>query len=237
MGDRATKVQRIDTASGLPETVAGFKKSKDYILESLLTSYDLVESEAKPCGLFRGQDLVFHRSDVKVLHSKQTWDGRMSRSIKTGEIPARVISRTVGGVARTLELYSFEQTEPLRNLVASIEHGIPANEYGNIDAKRIPGNAKLVPCDNIALCMRVCKSIPGLVWCRCQSGWKRRTPVYIGVVVLVEDYDRVHAKIEEELAEISRSDHAARELAVLAIWRVLFRRMLAEHYIHSVLDS
>ena len=234
---RTRKGDLADTPlSGLPSTRAGFKRSTVYILDSQLTSYDYLPDTVVPCGMFNGQEFVYLRSNVVRLKSKQSWRDKHLRQIIAAEKPLRVISRDVGGVARTLDLYSEDQTEPMPNLVASAEHGIPTNEFGCVESSRIPDNAALVEVADLAIAIRVCKGMPGLVWCRCQSGWKRRMPVFSGVVVLKDQEPAVRAAIEAETRRIEDDSLRANEEAALATWRVLLRRIKAEFYIQTVID-
>jgi len=230
------KKQRVD-GEGIPNTVAGFKSSTQYIIESLLTRCDFVPANVKPCGLFQGNEQIYRRADVIQLKSASHWRNKFSRDISETERPLRVISREVGGIQRTIELFSHAQTEPLKNLVASVENGIPANEYGNVEIYRIPENASLVECSDISLAVRVCRGLDNLVWCKCQSGWKRKSPVFAGVVVLNSDVTRVHEAINEAYMQQLRSEHEAREKATMTLWRLLIRRMKAEWHIKSVLDA
>jgi hypothetical protein len=169
--------------------------------------------------------------------SKNQWRNQFNRIIKDKERPTRVISRDVGGVQRTIELFSYSQTHPAKNLVASLESGIPTNEYDNVEVSRIPDNANLIECADISLAVRVCKSMPNLVWCKCQSGWKRKTPVFSGVVVLNQDVDRVREAIQDALYQQSEAEKEAKDKATMTLWRLLLRRMKAEWHIQSVLDS
>lgn len=221
---------------GVPTSVAGFKNSDKYILESQLTRYDYIPPDVKARGLFQGNEPFYERQHVVHLRSAAQWRGKFNRSIREGEKPTRVVSRDVAGIQRTIELFAEHQTEPWKNVSASQEQGIPTNDYGNVEIDRIPENAVLVPCADISLAVRVCKNIPGLPWCRCQSGWKRKSPVYAGVVVLLSDQERVHDAINEEFMKDLRVQQNAKDAATMTLWRLLIRRMQAEWYITSVVD-
>jgi hypothetical protein len=228
-----------DHQSVLPSTVAGFKRSHVYILDSLLTPYDFVPTDVKPCGLFQGNELVYYRSDIVRLRSKQSWNTKFSKCITEHQKPTRIIQKDVGGISRTIELFAESQTEPLPNLVASAESGIPTNEYGNVEIGRIPANASLVtvPPDMMSLAVRTCRSMKGLVWCKCQTGWKRKLPVFGGVVVLEKDFDKVTESIQTALNEHFGQEEDEKRKATLALWRVLLRRIGAEWYVRSVVEK
>lgn len=233
----ANKRIKSESSTGIPSTVLGFKQSSVYIIESLLTPYDYILPGTDPIGLFNGQEIIYARTNVLTLKSKHSWKTSHNRQILQDQKPVRVISRDVGGVQRTIDLFSIDQTEPLENLVASLERGIPANEYGNVEIDRVPENAILVESSDINIAIRACKSIPGLAWCKCQNGWKRRQPVFAGVVVLVQDQERVRTAIHELESLSEEKEKKARDDAALAIWRTLLRAIKAEYYIRTVIDK
>ena len=226
----------ISNEAGVPTSVAGFKQSSKFILESQLTPYDYIPPHVEARGLFQGGEPFYDRAEIIHLRSTAQWRNKFNRSIREGEKPQRVISREVGGIQRTIELYSETQTEPWKNVIASSEHGIPTNDYGNVEIDRIPENAVLIPCSDMTLAIRVCKGMKDTPWCRCQSGWKRKSPVYAGIVVLVADYERVHEAINEEYMRELKVEEKAKQAATMTLWRLLIRRMQAEWYIKSVLD-
>jgi hypothetical protein len=232
------KKRHIETASesGIPVSVAGFKQSDKYILESQLTPYDYIPSHVTAKGLFQGGEPFYDRTEIVHLFSVAQWRNKFNRSIREGEKPQRVISRDIAGVQRTIELYSEPQTEPWKNVIASSEHGIPTNDYGNVEMDRIPENAVLIPCPDMGLAMRVCKGMRDMPWCRCQSGWKRKSPVYAGIVVLVADYERVQEALNAENLRQVDEEERAKHGATMSLWRLLIRRMQAEWYIKSVID-
>ena len=233
---RRKQSSRECDGSGVPSSVAGFKQCKLYILESQLTPYDYIPSDVKARGLFQGTEPFYERQHVVHLRSAAQWRGKYNRSIRDDEKPTRVISRDVAGVQRTIELFADYQTEPWKNVSASKEHGIPTNDYGNVEIDRIPENAVLIPCADIALAIRVCKGIKDLAWCRCQSGWKRKSPVYAGVVVLVNDQERVNNAMNQEYMRELDNQKKAQDVATMSLWRLVIRRMQAEWYIKSVVD-
>ena len=217
--------------NNFPNTISEFKKSKEYILESLLTKYDYIESNVVPCGIFQGRDLVYYRKDVERLRSKSTWSNKLCRDIIKDAKPARVISKS--GVSRPVELFQYKQTELWKNLVASDD--IPVNEFGNVEFARIPTNAGFIACSDIALAIRICKGL-SIPWCRCQDGWVRKSPRYVGVVVLESDKDGVETLIAHAISEAAKSEQESRDNAALSVWRVLIRRILAEQYIQKNID-
>lgn len=235
-----SKRSRIVTNSEsvLPSTVAGYRRSRTFILDSLLSAYDYIPSEVAPCGIFQGGELVYRRSDIVPLRSSQSWKTKYSRTSRPGERPIRVIQKDVGGVSRTLELYSESQTEPLPHLVASVENGIPTNDFGNVEVDRIPANAVVIPVPNesIALAMRACKSLRGVPWCKCQTGWKRKSPVFGGIVVLDRDKELVERAIQSVLGEKASKEADETKQATMLLWRQLLRRIAAEWYMQSVVD-
>lgn len=214
----------------LPASREGFRKNKNYILDSLLTPYDFVPQEVEPCGLFNGRDLIFRRHEVTRLESSNSWKSKHMRMIKEGERPIRVIRREVGGTTRTIELFALNQTEPLPILIASTEAGIPANEFGNVEFDRIPENSILVETDEVPLAIRVCRKLR-IVYARCQKGWKRKTPNYIGLVVLKGDESNFKEALRAELDKEQEAEKKAKTDAALSIWKVLLRRIDAEYYI------
>jgi hypothetical protein len=230
------KRKKLSDEDLLPTTIQAYKKSSKYIVESLLTPYDFVPENAKVVGFLNSDDPVYKRSQIVRLESRNTWRHTHMRRIKADERPLRVISRHVGGISRTIELFSFDQTEPLENLVASSQHGIPANEYGNVEFDRIPENSVLIETSDILRAMRICRGIRGLPWCRCQNGWRRRNPNYVGIVVLKQDEESVRNALRQADDGRSESQKKAREDAAIAIWRVLIQRMKAEYYIRNVID-
>jgi hypothetical protein len=231
------KRKDIEPAETLPSTVQAYKKSPRYILESILTPYDYLPDDVKILGLFQANDPVYLRSQIVRLESRNTWRHTHMRRIKAEERPKRVISRNVGAIQRSIELFSFDQTEPLENLIASQEKGIPSNEYGNVEFDRVPQNAVIIETPDIARAIRICRAIKNLAWCRCQNGWRRRSPNYIGIVVLKEDEERVRTALQSAENESRENEKKARDAAALAIWRVLTQRMKAEYYIRNVIDK
>ena len=231
-----SKRERDHPGDLLPSSRQAFKKSK-YILESMLTPYMFVPHGVEPIGIFEGDDQIYLRSKVKELRSRHSWRHKYMRAILSNEKPTRVISRQVGGVSRSVELFSLEQTEPLQNLIASEEAGIPVNEYGNVDSDFIPQNAVLIETKDINLAIRELKRQPDLVWCRCQNGWKRKQPNFVGIVVLASDEDSVRAMISSAEEALFAKDLEARTDAAMAVWRVLIQRMKAEYYIQTVIDK
>lgn len=232
-----SKRRREPEGNELPVSVQGYKRSEKYIIESLLTPYDWLPENPRVIGLFRAEDPVYLRREVVRLNSASTWKNSHMRQIKENEKPLRVISRNVGGIQRTVELFSFDQTEPLEQLVASKEAGIPANEFGNVENNRIPENCVLIKADDITALIRICKGMKDLRWCRCQDGWRRRQPNYVGLVVLKEDEDRVRQALHEAVHATAAAEQRARAEAAKAIWRVLLQRMKAEYYIKTVIDK
>ena len=220
----------------IPTSAAGFKQSDQFVLESQLTSYDYLPPNIDAVGLFQGSVPFYERRHVVHLRSASQWKNKFNRSIREGERPMRVISRDVAGVQRTVELFSEIQTEPWRNVIASEELGIPTNEYGNVESDRIPENAVLIPCPDMTLAVQVCKAMKHLAWCRCQSGWKRKSPVYVGIVVLAKDRESVLNAINDANLREREKEKSAQDAASLTLWRLLIRRMQAEWYIKSVVD-
>ena len=223
--------------SSLPATIQGYKKSKKYITESLLTPYDFIPDNVRMIGVFRSEDPVYLRSQVIRLESRNTWRHSHMRKLKPSARPVRVISRNVGGIQRSIELFSFDQTEPLEQLVASRERGIPANDYGNVQFDHLPENAALIETTDLPRAMWICRGIRNLAWCRCQNGWRRKTPNYVGIVVLCEDETRVRAELQQAEQDEVKSEKQARDNAALSIWRVLIQRIKAEFYIQKVIDK
>ena len=226
------KKPRGDPINNLPSSREGFRKSKDFILESLLTPYHFIPTDVEACGLFNGRDLIFRRNQVVNLQSINSWKSKHMRRIKALEKPVRIISKRVGGIDRRIELFSPEQTEPLPVLVASREAGIPSNEFGNVEIDAIPESAVLVETSDIGMGIRVCKTL-GILYSRCQKGWKRRAPNYVGIVVLQEDEARVREALAEEISRSEINELKSRNDAALAIWKVLLRRIDAEFYIQT----
>lgn len=222
---------------GVPSNLAGFKRSKEYIVESLLTSTDYIPESAEPIGVYNGNENIYLRSDVSKLRSAQNWKSGYSRKIKDDQRPMRIIQKDIGGVSRTLQLFTYDQTEPLEHLVASAEAGIPTNEYGSVELNLIPDNSVLIACNDISLITKVCRGIENLIWCKCQSGWKRRQPVYGGVVVLLEDAPRVTDALHAELAKQEKEAERERDEAAWCIWRVLMERIKAEYFIQTVVEN
>ncbi len=227
-----------ETESGLPSTYAGFRRSRTYILDSMLTASDYVPPDVLPCGLFQGSELIYRRSDIIPLRSDQGWKSKFSLTVRASERPIRVIQKDVGGVSRTIELFSQVQTQPLPNLVASAVNGIPTNEFGNVEVARIPANASLipVPTESMTMAMRACKALGDVPWCKCQTGWKRKRPVFGGLVVLDRDEEKVGVAIAIALSEQSAKEAEETRQATLSLWRQLFRRISAEWYMRSVVD-
>jgi hypothetical protein len=203
----------------------------------MLTPYMFVPQGVEPIGLFEGDDQIYLRSKVKELRSRHSWRYKFMRGILPEESPTRVISRQVGAVSRSVELFAIEQTQRLQNLAASVEAGIPVNEYGNVDFSFIPPNAVLIETTDINSAIREVKRHPELVWCRCQNGWKRKQPNFVGLVVLARDEDSVRAMIRSAEDALHAKDVKARTDAALTVWRVLVQRMKAEYYIQTVIDK
>lgn len=231
-----SKRDRDDPSGLLPSSRQAFKKSK-FILESMLTPYMCVPHDVEPIGLFEGDDQIYLRSKVKELRSRHSWRYKFMRGVLPDESPIRVIRRQVGGVTRSVELFAIEQTQPLQNLVASVEAGIPVNEYGNVDSSFIPPNAVLIETSDINTAIREVKRHPDLVWCRCQNGWKRKQPKLVGIVVLARDEDSVRAMISSAEEALHAKDVKSRTDAALTVWRTLVQRMKAEYYIQTVIDK
>lgn len=218
----------------LPDTVSEFRKSEKYILESQLTSLDFLHADAVPCGIFKGSDPIYYRTNVSVLRSRAVWDNRFNRSIKKDEKPVRVISRSEG---KTTDLFSVEQTEVFANLIA--ENGnLPTNEYGNVHIDRLPLNTRLITCKSdqeLKIAIRVCK-LNETAWCKGQSGWKRKFPVFAGVVVLEEDFPKISAEIQNQINAKIHAEEESCKNAALAIWKTLISRITAEYYIQTRID-
>lgn len=225
-----------DSEESFPTTRQGFRKSSKYILESMLTSYDYVPETVRPVGLFESTDQVYLRCKIIELKSRNTWRHSHMRLIKKDEKPLRVISRTVGGVQRSVDLFSFEQTEPVGNLVATREAGIPLNQYGNVDIDAIPQNASLIPSSDMTNAIRACKNIPECIWCRCQDGWRKKKANFVGVVVLDDFASAVQEAINTITNETLEKEERIRTNAALAIWRTLIHRIKAEYYIRTNID-
>jgi hypothetical protein len=232
-----SKRRKESDAIDLPTTVQGYKKSEKYIIDSLLTPYDWVPDNIKVVGLFRAEDPVYLRKDIFRLNSASTWRYSHMRQIMKDQKPLRVISRNVGGIQRTIELFSCEQTEPLAHLIASKEAGIPVNDFGNVEYDRIPENCGVIETNDITSLIRICKTMKDLRWCRCQNGWRRRQPNYIGVVVLKEDADLVRGALHASASASAAAEERSRNEAAMAIWRVLIQRIKAEYYIKTVIDK
>jgi hypothetical protein len=228
--------RRTGKGIDFPTTVQGFKRSEKYILESQLTPYDYVSPDARAVGLFRAEDAVYLCKDITKLKSANTWRHTHMRAIKHGESPRRVIRRNVGGLQRAIELFDLNQTEPLEILKASRESGIPVNEYGNVEADRIPDNAVLITVNDIDFASRICRKFKDLVWCRCQDGWRRTKPHYSGIVVLKEDADRIRESIRAAIQDSVDKERKEEDQIALAIWRVLLQRIKAEYYIQKNID-
>ena len=132
--------------------------------------------------------------------------------------------------SRTIELFALNQTKPLPTLIASAEAGIPANDFGNVEFERIPENSILVETNEVSLAIRVCRKLR-IVYARCQKGWRRKTPNYIGLVVLKADESNFREALQAELVKEHEAEEKAKTDAALSIWKVLLRRIDAEYYI------
>ena len=232
---KKTRPNAESAIDNLPTSLLGFKSSKEFILESLLTPYHFIPQTVEACGIFNGRDLIFRRSQVVDLLSRQSWRAKHMRSAKEGEKPTRIIRKRVGGIERTIELFAMDQTEPLPILVASAQAGIPSNEYGNVEYERIPENAVLVESNNLPLAMRICRTL-GFPFSRCQRGWKRRSPNFVGVVVLKEHESAIREALLKESEKQDEIERKSSSEAALSIWKVLLRRIEAEFYIRTKLQ-
>ncbi|KAI1779681.1 Rad4-domain-containing protein [Hypoxylon cercidicola] len=225
------------------ETLQYYKTSKEYVLQRHLKREEALLPDAVPVKVFRNkgkgskveEEDVYLRKDVVAVKSAETWH-KQGRAPVSGAQPLKHAPYRAATTNRRREiaeaeaatgqkvlqpLYSFEQTDWI--IPPPIENGvIPKNEYGNIDMfaeHMCPEGAVHVPYRGV---VRVCKrlevdyaeAVVGF-----EFGHRMAVPVIQGVVVAVENYERVMEELEKDEAERARKENEKRRKEVLTTWR------------------
>ncbi|KAI0022124.1 Rad4-domain-containing protein [Xylariomycetidae sp. FL0641] len=231
------------------ETLQYYKTSKDYVLRRHLKREEALLPDAVPVKVFRNkgkgrkveEEDVYLRKDVVTVKSAETWHkqgrGPIEGAEPLKEAPYRAATtnrrREIAEAERATgkkvmqPLYSWDQTDWI--IPDPIQDGvIPKNEYGNIDMfaeHMCPEGAVHVPYRG---CVRVCKrlnidyaeAVVGF-----EFGHRMAVPVIQGVVIAMENYERVVEELEKDEAERARKEDEKRRKAALNMWRRLLMGM------------
>lgn len=227
----------------LPTSRAAFKRHANYVLESQLRAQDVVHpSDAKPVGLFRGQEKVWRRADIEELRSSTQWR-REGRLVREGERPLKTLR---GGSAFASQLFGRWQTElipdvPMPQLVEVPGRGpIPGtNNYGNIElldsaafASLPPGTVHLP--ENAA---RIAASRIGVHFAPVVVGFTREKgqpkPHFGGVVVWARDAEEVRRAAEEERSRREALEERKRQERLDAARRQLVKSAMVDSYVEA----
>ncbi|XXG94337.1 hypothetical protein Hte_000591 [Hypoxylon texense] len=224
------------------ETLQYYKTSKEYVLQRHLKREEALLPDAVPVRVFRNkgkgskeqEEDVYLRKDVVTVKSAETWH-KQGRAPVEGVQPLKHAPYRAATTNRRREiaeaeaaagqkvlqpLYSFEQTDWI--IPPPIENGvIPKNEYGNIDMfaeHMCPEGAVHIPYRGL---VRVCKRLE-IDYAEAVTGFefghRMAVPVIEGVVVAVEQYERVMEEFEKDEAERTRKANEKRRKEVLDTW-------------------
>ncbi|KAI3378301.1 hypothetical protein SNEBB_007147 [Seison nebaliae] len=126
----------------MPKTIIGFKNHPVYCLERHLLKFQgihsLVENNREGVAGRLNQNVIYYRSGVVTLYSKQTWL-KYAMQVKENEHPSKIVKgrpsykECAAGVKFVdLELFGYWQIEPYIPPTA-IDGKVPRNQYGNVD--------------------------------------------------------------------------------------------------------
>lgn len=224
------------------ETLQWYKNSAEFVLERHLRREEGLLPNAKPVRQFasgKGEKAttedVFRRKDVVVCKTVESWH-KEGRAVKTGEQPLKHVKMRAVTIIRKREIEEVEREtgeKATQGLYAKfqtdwiipepIKDGkIPRNAFGNIDVyvpTMVPKGAIHIPLKRTA---QICRKL-GIDYAEACTGFEfgkqRAVPVITGVVVAVENEDKVIDAWEEEEEARKRKEDKKREELVLKTWR------------------
>ena len=224
------------------DTLQSLKSSADLVLERFLRREEALKPNVTPVRMFvsgKGdkskEEPVYWRADVERCLTTESWH-KEGRIPKAGVAPLKQVTVRAVTLTRKREileeerqtgqkptqgLYSRDQTEWI--IPPPIKDGkIPKNAYNNIDCfvpSMVPKGAVHIPWRGT---VRICKKLE-VDYAEAVTGFefgnKMAIPVIQGVVVAVENEEKVKEAWKMYDAEQKKKEEGKLEKAVLALWR------------------
>ena len=231
------------SGDGGQETMAGYKSSKEFVLERHLRRDEALIPMAKIVKHFHvgkgdkaTKEPVYRREDVLSCRTVESWH-KEGRQIKPGEqpmkhVPFRAVTlirkREIEGAAKETGekplqgMYAERQTEWIIPDPIGPDGAIPKNAFGNIDvyvSTMVPRGAVHIPLRGTRA---VCKKL-GIDFAEAVTGFEfgrqRAVPVITGVVVAVDHEDTVIDAWEEQQEIQRQKEDAKRTARILGLWK------------------
>eukprot|EP00746_Dinoflagellata_sp_MGD_P137270 gnl/MRDRNA2_/MRDRNA2_71087_c0_seq1.p1 gnl/MRDRNA2_/MRDRNA2_71087_c0~~gnl/MRDRNA2_/MRDRNA2_71087_c0_seq1.p1 ORF type:complete len:625 (+),score=119.24 gnl/MRDRNA2_/MRDRNA2_71087_c0_seq1:205-2079(+) len=228
----------------LPSSKSAYKRHPRCVLESLLGAKEAVyPPDTKSIGLFRGQDPIWCRDNVKSLMPRSRWQS-LGLQVRADEAPYKTLKT---GFAEAIPLFGEWQTEPdpqaaSRSPLQQVEEftygPIPGtNRYGTIDffskdSKAPPGTVFLNEAGALSAAKRL-----GVPFAPAATGFKRERgqnkPEIGGVIVWLRHKEEVSAAAVEENKRMEEQRAKEFEQRMETIWKTLIKRILVDQYVES----
>ena len=217
----------------VPTSRAHFKFHRVYILDSQLRQDQLVDSKAKPVGLFQGKEPIWRRDDVFELCTVARWR-QQGRLVREDERPMKVLRRDS---MFSSKLYGRWQTEVLPTETKEPVVGGPipgVNNYGNIEVKQgIPAGTVHLNDEaaRLAAPRLGVEFAPAVIDFRKERGQLK--PVFSGCVIWARDEADLREAAEEEKLRLEELQKAKRLERLKGAWQLLVKKVLLDLYVES----
>ncbi|OMJ25488.1 DNA repair protein complementing XP-C cells-like protein [Smittium culicis] len=208
----------------IPNRLSDFLNHPRFALKDQLKSNQIISSDAKIIGYFRGKP-IYSRSSV--LDENQT----PLKSIKAKAFTIKrkrdaEIAKSSGTELKT-DLYSLQQTEVYKPEIV-VNGIIPKSKYNRINIfheNMVPSGTVHVPINGLA---KLCRNM-NVEFAEAVTKFEFRkgtsTPVVEGILVLKDDADRVLSKYFETLEETEKIEKLKARNLALKNWKRLYHSM------------
>ncbi|KAN0050179.1 hypothetical protein ACTA71_003285 [Dictyostelium dimigraforme] len=220
-----------------PTSFAQFKSHPIFVLEKDISKYCSPNPSSKPLGLFNDTHKIYHKDQIKVLHTSDKWvqNGRM---VIDGQQPLKIVKGKSKSNPTSM-LFGEWQTKIFEPAFIGRDGIVPANSFGNVYLF----NSSMCPINGVHLrgkgLIRVAKKL-GISVAPALVGWengRRSYPIIDGVVVakkfskklldtwLTESSSRAEIELQKKNDEIK------------ARWKRFMKKLLIKNYIEKTYNK
>ncbi|KAK5582405.1 hypothetical protein RB653_003988 [Dictyostelium firmibasis] len=217
-----------------PTSFAQFKSHPIFVLEKDISKYCSPDPSSKPLGLFNDSHKIYHKDQIKILHTSDKWvqNGRM---VIDGQQPLKVVKGRSKSNPTSL-LYGEWQTKLYESAIIGKDGIVPTNSFGNVYLF----NSSMCPINGVHLrgkgLIRVAKKLgisvaPALVgW---ENGKRASYPIIDGVVVAKKNSKNLLDAWLSESSSKAEAELQKKNDEIKARWKRFMKQLLIKNYIEK----
>ncbi|EGC36824.1 hypothetical protein DICPUDRAFT_94215 [Dictyostelium purpureum] len=220
-----------------PQSFAQFKTHPVFILEKDIPKYSSPDPNEKPLGLFKDEHKIYHRDQIKALHTSDKWV-QYGYMVRDGEQPVKVVKGRSKSNPTSL-LYGEWQVNVYKPPVI-VDGIVPTNSFGNVylfKPEMLPiGGVHLKGVGYARVARKLKISIaPAVV------GWdvtsRRSYPLLDGIIVAKENSKKLYKAWLAESAVRAEANQIKKQEEIKARWKRFMKGLLIKEYIQKTYSA